>query len=309
VPQKPSVRYQQPPAGYSPLIFVLVATLSLGWGLSWPMMKIALSEFPVWTFRAWSCLGAGLCLLGFARFSGGRFMPEAKEWWGLSLCALCNVTAWHMFIGYGVPLVAAGHAAVLAYTMPLWVVVLGTALFRQPLELPSIAGLIFGLAGISTLLAPDVAKLGEAPLGSGLILLGAISWALGTLIQKGSRMELPILAFSGWQLVLGSLPILFVMPMIEGVVFPKVSVQAWAAGAYITVVALVLCYFLWFKIVSLLPASRASISTLLVPALGVASGALMLGEPNGLREMVALAFTAAALAFVLLVPSRQHAGG
>jgi hypothetical protein len=47
---------------------------------------------------------------------------------------------------------------------------------------------------------------------------------------------------------------------------------------------------------------------LLVPALGVASGALFLGEPVGAREIIALAFTAAALAFVLLVPARQHAG-
>jgi drug/metabolite transporter (DMT)-like permease len=299
---------QNPPVGRPALIFVLVAALSLGWGLSWPMMKIALSEFPVWTFRAWSCLAAGLCILALARVAGGRLVPEQKEWWGLTLAALCNVTGWHMFIGYGVPLVASGHAAVLAYTMPLWVVLLGTMLFRQPLDPSSIVGLVFGLAGIFTLLAPDLAKLGEAPLGSGLILLGALSWALGTLIQKHYKTDLPILAFTAWQLILGSAPILFLMPIIEGVIVPDVSIEAWAAGAYITVVALVLCYFLWFKIVSLMPASRASISTLLVPALGVGSGALFLGEPVGAREITALAFTAAALAFVLLVPARQHAG-
>jgi drug/metabolite transporter (DMT)-like permease len=287
----------------SPLIFILVAALSIGWGLSWPMMKIALSEFPIWTFRAWSCLAAGLCLLGLARLGGGRLLPIGGEWLGLTLAALCNVTAWHIFIGYGIGLVASGHAAVLAYTMPLWVVLLGTALFGQALDWRSVAGLMLGLAGIFTLIAPDLAKIGEAPLGAGLILLGAMAWALGTLIQKRVRTGLSILAFTGWQLVVGDIPILLVMPFMEGFVVPHVSPQAWAAGAYITAIALVLCYFVWFKIVSLMPASRASISTLLVPAIGVMSGALFLGEPVGMPEIAALAFTLAALALVLVPPA------
>jgi drug/metabolite transporter (DMT)-like permease len=270
------------------------------------MMKIALSEFPIWTFRAWSCLAAGLCLLALARLSGGRLVPGEGEWRGLTLAALCNVTAWHMLIGYGVPLVASGHAAVLAYTMPLWVVVLGAAFFRQRLELPSIAGLVFGLAGIFTLLAPDLASFGEAPLGAGFILLGALAWALGTLIQKNLRSALPTLAFTGWQLVIGSLPILAVMPFVEGFIVPQVSTAAWLAGVYITLVALVLCYYLWFKIVSLLPASQASISMLLVPALGVANGALFLGEPFGWREILALGFILAALALVLVLPAARR---
>jgi drug/metabolite transporter (DMT)-like permease len=290
------------------LILLLVAALSIGWGFSWPMMKLALSEFPIWTFRAWSCLAAGLCLLGLARLAGGRLMPVGAEWRGLTLAALCNVTAWHMLVGYGIGLVASGHAAVLAYTMPLWVTLLGTALFGQALDWRNIAGLAFGLAGIFTLISPDLASIGEAPLGSLLILLGAIAWALGTLIQKRVPAGLSILAFTGWQLVIGDIPILLIMPFIEGFVLPDVSARAWAAGAYITVIALVLCYFVWFKIVSLMPASKASISTLLVPAIGVMSGALFLGEPVGAREIAALAFTVAALSLVLVAPAGKPAG-
>jgi len=289
------------------LIVVLIAALSIGWGLSWPMMKIALSEFPVWTFRAWSCLFAGLCLLGLARLSGGPLMPPSREWLGLSLAALCNVTAWHMFVGYGVVLVASGHAAVLAYTMPLWVVVLGTVFLREPLELQSVIGMALGLAGILTLVSADFETLGKAPAGAFLILFGAMAWAAGTLIQKHRRTVLPTLALSGWQLVIGSIPIFLVMPFVEGVHLPQVSWEAWAAGAYLTVVALVVCYFVWFKIVSLMSANRASISALLVPAFGVVSGALVLGEPIGWREALALVFVVAALILVLTVPAEKRA--
>ena len=291
------------------LIFVLVAALSIGWGMSWPMMKMALREFPIWTFRAWSCLLAGMCLLALARLSGGLLLPPRDEWRGLTLAALCNVTAWHMLVGYGVVLVASGHAAVLAYTMPLWVVLLGTVFLKQPLELQSVMGMALGLAGILTLVSADFATLGKAPAGAFFILFGAIAWATGTLIQKHRRTVLPTLALSGWQLVIGSMPMFVVMPFVEGVQFPNVSGQAWAAGAYLTFVALVVCYYVWFKIVSLMSANRASISALMVPAFGVASGALFLDEPFGWREALALAFVVAALVLVLTVPAERREPG
>jgi drug/metabolite transporter (DMT)-like permease len=291
------------------IVLLLVAALSIGWGVSWPMMKIALREFPIWTFRAWSCLLAGMCLLGAARLTGQTLLPPAGEWRGLTLAALCNVTAWHMLVGYGVVLVASGHAAVLAYTMPLWVVLLGAVFLAQPLELRSVIGMALGLAGIVTLVLADVATLGKAPAGAVLILLGAIAWAAGTLIQKHRRTVLSTLALSGWQLVIGCVPIFIVMPFIEGVRFPDVSGRAWAAGAYLTFVALVICYVLWFKIVSLMRADRASISALLVPVFGVASGAVFLNEPLGWRELLALGFVASALVLVLTAPAEKPLRG
>jgi drug/metabolite transporter (DMT)-like permease len=281
---------------------LLIAALSLGWGMSWPMMKIALSEFPIWTFRGWSCLVAGLSLLVLARLSGNRISPPAEEWRGLTVAALCNVTAWHLLIGYGVVLVASGHAAVLAYTMPLWVVLLGSVLYGQPLDMRSIAGLALGLAGVLTLVSPDLASLGKAPLGALLILLGAMAWAMGTLIQKHRRTVLPILTVSGWQLIIGCIPILVTMPLVDGFQVPDVSGRAWAAGAYLTFIAVVVCYYLWFKIVSIMPVNRASISSFIVPAVGVASGAIILGEPFGWREALAMACVAAALLMVLTAP-------
>lgn len=293
-------------AGLRPMVILLVLLLSLGWGFNWPIMKIALVEFPVWTFRAVSCVAAGLCLLVIAWVAnGGALTPDRREWPQLMLAALFNVTGWHMLIGYGVPLVPAGHAAVLAYTMPLWVVVLGTLVFRQPLELTSVFGLMLGTAGIVILVLPDLESLGAAPLGSGLVLLAALSWAIGTLIQKRLVTRLPTLALTGWQLVLGSVPMLLLMPFVDGLHAPNVSALAWAAGIYVTIVALVICYFLWFKIVSLLSASKASIATFLTPAVGIVSGALLLGEPFGIREMLALAFIAAAIFLVLTPPARE----
>jgi len=49
---------------------VLLALLSLFWGLAWPAMKIVLGEIRPWTFRAICLAAGGAGLLALARAGG-----------------------------------------------------------------------------------------------------------------------------------------------------------------------------------------------------------------------------------------------
>ena len=79
-----------------PLGFVLLAGLTLFWGLNWPAMKIALAELPVWWFRAGCLWFGGLGLILIARFTGQSLRVPAVERGPLLLCALFNVVGWHV---------------------------------------------------------------------------------------------------------------------------------------------------------------------------------------------------------------------
>ena len=59
----------------------------------------------------------------------------------------------------------------------------------------------------------------------------------------------------------------------------------------------------YYKMVKMLPASVAAISTLAIPAVGVVSSAIMLSEPISPREILALALISMALAVVLFAPT------
>ena len=51
-------------------MWVLLGLLTLGWGFNWPLMKLALADIPVWTFRA-ICIATGAAgLVLIARLSG-----------------------------------------------------------------------------------------------------------------------------------------------------------------------------------------------------------------------------------------------
>jgi drug/metabolite transporter (DMT)-like permease len=281
-----------------------LAALALAWGCNWPAMKLVFAEFPVWGFRGFSGVTAGIAVLGIAAWRHGRILPEdARAWRWLAVAALLNVTIWQVTTGYGVRLLGSGHAAVLAFTMPLWAGLIAWLALGEPIDRRFGAALAMGMAGVALLsFRGGGLAAGDLP-GIGLMFAAAIGWALGTIHGKRARPALPMLATTGWQIVLGSLPIVALWPLVEPVGWPQASAAAWGAGAYVTAIALVVGYVCWFRLVEILPAHVASLSTLAVPATAMTSSALLLGEPLGLREIAALALMLGALALVLVLPA------
>lgn len=282
---------------------LLLVGLSIAWGINWPFMKIVLWEIPLWTFRAWSCMAAGLMLLVLARLAGVKVMPESHEWPSIAFAALLNVLLWHVFIAVGVMQMASGHAAVLAFTMPLWSAIISVTFLGERMTGRVALALALGIGGIVVLLSRDLSAVGESPLGAAFVLGASVGWAIGTLYQKRQNWTVGPLAVAGWQLALGALPMFAVLPFVEGIHFPSASAAAWASAAYTTVVALVFAYYAWFKIVTLFPASIAGIGTLMTPVIGMLSGTLVLSEPFGLREIAAVILIGAALVLVLILPA------
>jgi drug/metabolite transporter (DMT)-like permease len=58
---------------------LLLAALTLVWGCNFPVMKIALSEVPVWWFRSACVLAGGIGLLGISALGGAQLMPRGRE--------------------------------------------------------------------------------------------------------------------------------------------------------------------------------------------------------------------------------------
>ncbi len=282
---------------------ILLVGLSFAWGINWPFMKIVLQEIPLWTFRAWSCLAAGLMLLALGHVTGGRVKPTPAEWQPILVGALFNVTIWHVFVALGVMQMASGHAAVLAFTMPLWSAIISVAFLGERMTGRVALALALGIGGIVVLLSRNFTAVGDSPLGAAFMLTASVGWAIGTLYQKRQRFTVGTLALAGWQLALGTVPMFVILPFADGIHFPQASAAAWAAATYTTVVALVFAYFAWFKIVSLFPASIAGIGTLLTPVIGMVSGAVVLGEPFGWREILAVMLIGSALVLVLIIPA------
>ena len=101
---------------------------------------------------------------------------------------------------------------------------------------------------------------------------------------------MPPVAAVGWQIGLGTVPLLLAM-FVEQPSFAAIDVRGWLALTASGVLALGVGYIAWFAALQRLPASVVTIGSLLVPMIGVSSSGILLGEPLGLREYSALALT------------------
>ena len=293
-----------PPAG-----FVLLAGLSLFWGLNWPGMKIIMAELPAWWFRASCALVGGFALLALSSLSGNTIRLGRREIALTAVCSLFNFVGWLMFSAYGVSLVEAGRAAIIAFTMPVWAAIFASLLLGEHFTLPKIAGLALGIAGLGVLIGPDLTAVGRSPVGGLLMLGAALSWAFGTTLFKRFEWDVPVASNVGWQLLFAAVPILGVAIALEP--FPDlggISHDATLALIYIYGFPMIFCQWAYYKTVHLFPASIAAIGTLMVPVVGVYSSHFLLGEPVGWRELTALVLIVAALASVLLVPNLKKLG-
>ncbi|MBI1773827.1 MAG: DMT family transporter [Proteobacteria bacterium] len=288
----------------APADLVLLILLTLFWGFNWPAMKLAVTAIPVWQFRLFSLCVGTLGLLGIARAQGLSLALPRRAIVPLLVCSMLNVVLWQAFSGIGLLYIEAGRASIVAFTMPLWSAVLSWPILGERVGVRQILGLALGLAGLAALIPADILSSPTAWLGILLVLAAAVSWALGTIALKAYRLALPTVLIAGWQLTL-AIPPMGLGALLEP--FPDLGALAPAAIAgalYAAVIPMIFCHYAWFRLVGLLPASIAAITTLAIPVVGVFSSALVLGESLGLSEGVALGLVVAALAIVLFGRAR-----
>lgn len=282
---------------------VLLSALTLVWGFNWPFMKIALSEVPVLWFRTACVSIGGTTLLLLSLISGDRVTVPARQMPAIILCATFGIVGWHLCTGYGLLHMPAGRAAIIAFLMPVIAAVLSSFILKEHLSGAKILALVLGVAGLAVLIGPDLVVVQRAPLGALLMLGAAFSWAMGTVLFKRFPWRAPTSTVIGWQLLIGTVPISLAAYNLEP--FPDlsdISPHVWGAMLFVFFMPMVFGQWAFYKIVKMLPASVAAISTLAIPIVGVYSSALILGEVVGLREMISLAIICAALAIVLLAP-------
>jgi drug/metabolite transporter (DMT)-like permease len=280
---------------------LLLVALSLFWGVNWPIMKTALSEVPPFAFRSLCVASGAVGLLLLARLGGQSLRLPRGALLPVALAALFNITLWNLLIAYGITLLpSSGRAAILAYTMPLWAVMLGAPVLGERLSRRQGLGLVAGLAGLAVLMGGDVGVLRTAPLGAALVVGAAISWAIGTVIVKRSLPAVPTSVLVGWQMAIGGLPIFLGALWLERGALAPVSLWPALSVLYNMLICFIFCYWAWFRIVAMTPLAVSGLSTMSIPLIGVLSGALLLGEPIGPQEGLSVALVVVALAAVLL---------
>ena len=285
-----------------------VLVLTLVWGCNWPVLKMGVTEIAPLTFRTLTLPFAALGMMAVAKWSGDAIRVPRRLWGKLALLALFNITGWNGLVLFGVAQLPAGRSAILAYTMPIWGVLISLVLLHEPLSKRKLAGMALGMAGMALLLGEDVRHFRRAPTGALLIVAAALSWGVGTVLLRKWKLPVAQNALSGWMMLLGAIPIIIVAPFMATGPLQPPSPAAWFALLYNIFLAGTVAHWAWYRLARTLPVVVSSMSSLPVPVVGVFSGMLVLGERPGPFEWTALALVVAAMVAVLWPPRPARNG-
>jgi drug/metabolite transporter (DMT)-like permease len=286
---------------------VILVFLTLVWGINWPVMKMGVTAYPPITFRALSMwiglpvLAAGLLVLKVP------FRIPRRHWKELLWLTVTNMFVWHVCMILAVQTLSSGRAAILGYTMPIFSAVFGALFFATPLSRRAWVGVSAAALGVLLLLWHELTHLAGRPLGVLLALASGAFWALGVQSLRRTRLEAPALAITLWMTVVTA-----VLMSVLAVVFER---ERWRvpdgtatfAILYNAILIFGFAQAAWTSLARGLPPVASTLSVMMIPVLGVFSGAVWLEEAVHWQDWTAVMLMMVAIASVLW-PARRTAG-
>lgn len=261
--------------------------MALMWGASWPAGRVLAQAMPPLSGSAWRFTLAAVVLLAWMRIAqGGWPRLSRRQWIGLAAGGVIGVAGYAVFFMLALQRVEGGRAAVVVTTNPVFTTLLAAWLFKEALNARILLGLACAVAGATTVLthgAPWKLFTGDVGLGEWL-LLGCIgTWVGYTLISRRLLVGIDALAATAVSAAIGTALLWIVAVAFEGPAAALGSIAVldtagWASLVFLAIGSTVLAYAWYFRGVAALGAGTAASYISLVPVLGVASGALVLGE-------------------------------
>lgn len=258
----------------------LLALLVLAWGANWPTMKMGLHHItPLWFAVARFWMGS-LCLFVLLAVQGRLAVPTRRDLPVLLSVGLTQMAVFQPIVNIGLSHVAAGRAAVLVYTTPIWVVPGATLFLGERIGALKWGGVALGLIGIAVLFNP----LGldwtnrDVVIGSFLLMFAAMIWSISVLHIRAHSWHLSPLQLTPWQLLMAAVLVTPLALIFEGDAEPDWSPQLIYALIYNGPIATAFAFWASTSISRALPAVTSSLSFLAVPAMGILLSLLSLGE-------------------------------
>lgn len=258
-----------------------LAVMVVLWGLSWPATQMALDFVPPLWLAAFRFGSAAICLTIFLALRGQLKLPKRAD-----MPIVLSVGLMQMMTFTGLGMIAmtqtdTSHSVLLAYTTPLWSMLLAWIALREMPAPAQLVALAVGLSGVALICSPletDWSQPG-AFTGAGFLLIGAISWSAVILHVRRHRWTSAPLALAPWQMVLAAIPLAVIAFLLEGAPHAiRWNLDLVGMLVFIGPIATSACFVISSEYGRRISAFSMANYTLGVPLIGVASSVLLLGN-------------------------------
>ena len=249
---------------------MLTALAPVIWGSTYIVASELLPPDRPFTAALIRALPAGLLLLLLT-----RRMPARRDGWRLLVLGALNIGIFQALLFVAAYRLPGGLAAVLGSIQPLVVMALTWMADRRPPARATLWSASIGILGMAVLLwSPQTVF---EPVGIVAALLGAACMATGMWLTRRWRLDLPVLALTGWQLLIGGL-MLAPVAWLADAPLPPLSPTQGLAYAWLSLAGAVLAYVIFFRGVVRLPTVAVASLGLLSPLTAVVLGWALLAQ-------------------------------
>jgi drug/metabolite transporter (DMT)-like permease len=293
-------------------IVLAFAAVYFFWGSTYTAIRIGAAEIPALLLAGTRFFIAGALLLAWCRWRGFRLLFPARTLLLLALMGLLLLGAGNVGLVYAEETVPSGLASLVLAVIPLYVALMEMFLpGGEPLPARGWLGMGMGFGGLAVLLWPslrhgmagDRARL----LAIAAMLAGALSWAVGSLFSRRTRLPVNSFVAAAWQMLAAG-----VFDTLLGTAlgqWPRFHFNAASTGslAYLITCGSLLGYSAYIYLIEHVPVAKVASYAYVNPVVAVLLGIAFLHERLAAEEYVGMA--AIPLAVFLLTTARVKVRG
>jgi len=281
------------------------------WGSTYLAIRFGVETIPPFIMAGTRFAVAGVLLYAWARLRGAP-APASREWLPAAVIGLLLLFIANGGVTWAEQRVPSGIAALLAATVPLWIVILDWTIHGGARPRAGIvAGLAAGLVGVVLLVGPSQ-FLGPGHLdtvGIVVLLFASVSWAVGSLYSRKAILAAsPLLATSMEMLSASAALYLLALCTGEfGSFHPgEVTLRSWLAVGYLASFGSIVGFSAYVWLLRVAHASRVATYAYVNPVIALVLGWAVAGEAFTPQMLIAAAVIVVGVVLIITSQSRER---
>src|SRR6195952_225029 len=285
-------------------LLLLLATL---WGGSYTFIKLGVATIPPVSLIAGRTAIAGVLLLAVMRWRGRSLPLDAASWRRFLFQACLNSVIPWTLIAWGERSLDAGLATILNSTSPIFAFFLTLAITRhEEVSFRKLFGVLAGLAGICLIVGVQAFRgLGEQSVAQLAVVFATICYAGSAIFSRGFK-GLDAMVPAAGSLGCGAAILIPASLLLDRPWTLAPSFGSVAALLALAVFSTALAFVIYFRLVQTLGSIATTAQSYLRVPIGVAIGAVFLGETLSPTAWIGLGWVVVGVP-VMAIPPRGMA--
>jgi len=293
-------------------IIAAFASIYLIWGSTYLAIRYAVQTIPPFVMGGLRFVISGALLYAWTRYRGaGR--PTRTHWRNAIVAGGFLLLGGNGAVVWAEQFVPSGLTALLVSILPFWLVIIEWV--RPPRQRPHgavLVGLILGFVGIIVLVGPaNIGGHGDVrPIGAWVLILGSLSWAIGSFYSRDAQLPQSGLLTTGMEMFGGGVLLLIVGALtgeFSHFDIHRVSSASASGLIYLITFGSLLGFTSYIWLLDKVSPARLGTYAYVNPVVAVILGWLIAGERLSVRTAVAAAIVICAVALITTARSSTAA--